>query len=344
MDKAVAATPVVSDQSATSRRMRHRMRRGWGSLIQRQELVVFLLLFLFGIALSFSTTTFFTSTNLLNVALGFSWYAIAAFGATMVIIVGGIDLSVGSVMALSGIVSALALQGGVPLPLALVLGALCGVLVGLINGLLVGRTGLPPFMVTLGTMGITRGIVLSLTSGAPVSDLPPAFRYLGQKDLLLGSISIPLPVVWMILLAGLVSLLLHQTVMGRYIYIVGRSERALRVAGISPVQLKIVVYTLSGLLAAIAGIIMTARLGVAAPMAANGYELDIIAAAVIGGASLFGGEGTVTGVILGAALIQVIRNGVVLLGLPNQNQWQFVTIGAMILVVLLLDYWRRRRV
>src|SRR5215207_6108190 len=138
MDKAVAATPG-SDHSATSRRMWRWLRHGWGSLIQRQELVVFLLLLLFGIALSFSTTTFFTSTNLLNVALGFSWYAIAAFGATMVIIVGGIDLSVGSVMALSGIVSALALQGGVPLPVALVLGALCGVLVGLINGLLVGR-------------------------------------------------------------------------------------------------------------------------------------------------------------------------------------------------------------
>ena len=343
MDKAVAATQV-SDRSAATRRMWRWIRRGWGSLIQRQELVVFLLLLLFGIALSYSTTTFFTSTNLLNVALGFSWYAIAAFGATMVIIVGGIDLSVGSVMALSGIVSALALQSGIPLPAALALGALCGVLVGLINGLLVGRTRLPPFMVTLGTMGITRGIVLSLTSGAPVSDLSLPFRSLGQKDLLLGSISIPLPVVWMSLLAVLVSLLLHQTVMGRYIYVVGRSERALLGAGISPVKLKIGVYTLSGLLAAIAGVIMTARLGVAAPMAANGYELDIIAAAVIGGASLFGGEGTVTGVILGAALIQVIRNGVVLLGLPNQNQWQFVTIGAMILVVLLLDYWRRHRV
>ncbi|HEU5100689.1 MAG TPA: ABC transporter permease [Roseiflexaceae bacterium] len=342
MDKAVAITPVT-DQPTKAGRIRRRVQRGWGSLIQRQELVVFTLLLLFGIALSFSTSTFFTSTNLINVALGFSWYAIAAFGATMVIIVGGIDLSVGSVMALSGIVSALALQGGVPLALALALGALCGALVGLVNGLLVGRTGLPPFMVTLGTMGITRGIVLSLTSGAPVSDLPPAFRYLGQKDLLLGPISIPLPVIWMIVLAVLVSLLLHQTVIGRYIYIVGRSARALRVVGISPVQLKIGVYTLSGLLAAIAGMIMTARLGVAAPMAANGYELDIIAAAVIGGASLFGGEGTVTGVILGAALIQVIRNGVVLLGLPNQNQWQFVTIGAMILVVLLLDYWRRRR-
>jgi ribose transport system permease protein len=320
------------------------MRRGWSSLIRRQELVIFLLLLLFGIALTFGTSTFFTSTNLINIALGFSWYAIAAFGATMVIIVGGIDLSVGSVMALAGMISALALQAGLPLPAALALGAVCGALVGLVNGVLVGRTGLPPFMVTLGTMGITRGIVLSLTSGAPVSDLPPAFRHLGQKDLLIGSISIPLPIVWMSLLAVLVSLLLHRTVFGRYIYIVGRNERALRVTGISPVKLKIVVYTLSGLLAALAGMIMTARLGVAAPLAANGYELDIIAAAVIGGASLFGGEGTVTGVILGAALIQVIRNGVVLLGLSNQNQWQFVTIGAMILVVLLLDYWRRRRV
>jgi ribose transport system permease protein len=320
------------------------MGRGWQSLIHRQELVVFLLLLLFGIILSFSTSTFFTSTNLLNVALGFSWYAIAAFGAMMVIIVGGIDLSVGAVMALAGMVSALALKAGLPLAVALVCGALCGALVGLTNGLLVGRTGLPPFMVTLGTMGITRGIVLSLTSGAPALDLLPAFRYIGQADLALGALLIPLPVAWMVLLAVLVSLLLHQTVLGRYIYTVGRSERALRIAGVSPVRLKTGVYALSGVLAACAGMIMTARLGVAAPMAASGYELDIIAAAVIGGASLFGGEGTVTGVILGAALIQVIRNGVVLLGLTNQNQWQFVTIGAMILFVLLLDYWRRRRV
>src|SRR4029079_16539621 len=169
-------------------RLRRWARRGWRSLIRRQELVVFLLLLLFGIALSATTSTFFTSTNLLNVALGFSWYAIAALGATMVIIVGGIDLSVGSVMALSGIASALALQASVALPFALALGAGCGILVGPINGLLVGRTGLPPFMVTLGTMGITRGIVLSLTSGAPVSHLPPGFRSLGQKDLLLGAI------------------------------------------------------------------------------------------------------------------------------------------------------------
>jgi ribose transport system permease protein len=339
MEKAVILAP-----EAERTRLPSHLRRGWGALVRRQELIVFLLLLLVGAALSLGTDTFFTSTNLLNVAIYVSWFAIAAFGATMIIIVGGIDLSVGASMALSGMVCALALRDSVPLGGALALGALCGMLVGLINGLLVGRTGLPPFMVTLGTMGIIRGIVLSLTSGAPVLDLPRSFRNLGQADLSLGIVSIPLPVLWMALLAVLVSLLLHQTVMGRYIYTVGRNERALRVAGISPMKLKVGVYTLSGLLAAIAGMIMTARLGVAAPMAASGYELDIIAVAVIGGASLFGGEGTVTGVLLGAALIQVIRNGVVLLGLTNQNQWQFVTIGAMILVVLLLDYWRRRRV
>ncbi len=332
-------TPTVR-QSSAARWLRY----GWRSLLHRQELVVVLLLLLFGIALSFSTPTFFTGTNLINIVLGFSWYVIAALGATMVIIVGGIDLSAGAVMALAGMVSALALQAGLPIAAALLLGGLSGALVGLVNGVLVGRNGLPPFMVTLGTMGITRGVVLSLTSGAPVVNLPSSFRYIGQGELALGPLAVPLPVAWMLLLAGLVSLLLHRTVLGRYIYTVGRSERALRVAGVAPQQLKIGVYTLSGLLAALAGMILTARLGVAAPMAASGYELDIIAAAVIGGASLFGGEGTVTGVILGAALIQVVRNGVVLLGLPNQNQWQYVTIGAMILVVLLLDYWRRRRV
>ncbi|GAB4198743.1 MAG: ABC transporter permease [Roseiflexaceae bacterium] len=335
------ATIQPSAQQTPSARW---FRRGWRWLPQQQETVVFLLLLLFGLALSLSTDTFFTSTNLLTIALGFSWYAIAAFGAMMVIIVGGIDLSVGATMALAGLVAALALQGGLPLGAALLLGAGSGTLIGLINGLLVGLTRLPPFMVTLGTMGITRGIALGLTSGAPVLSLPADFRFLGQGELALGLFGVPLPVVWMAVLALLVGLLLHHTVFGRYIYIAGRAEPALRVAGVSLVWLKAGVYTLSGLLAAVAGVIMTARLGVAAPMAASGYELDIIAAAVIGGASLFGGQGTVTGVILGAALIQIIRNGVVLLGLANQSQWQFVSIGALILVVLLVDYGRRRRV
>ncbi|KAB8144106.1 ABC transporter permease [Chloroflexia bacterium SDU3-3] len=319
------------------------MRYGWGRLLQRQELFVALVLLGIGVALSLSTSTFFTNANLLNVALGLSWYVIAAFGAAIVIIVGGIDLSVGSTIALSGMVCAMALQQGLGVPAALLLGLLSGAAIGLANGLLVGHTRLPPFMVTLGTMGITRGLVLSLTGGAPVSRLPAPFLFLGQGELTLGWLAVPLPIVWMLLVAVAVSVLFHQTVLGRYIFTIGRDERAMLAAGISPAHLKTVAYTISGMLAALAGLVMVARLGVAAPMAAYGYELDIIAAAVIGGASLFGGEGSVTGVILGAALIQIMRNGVVLLGLPNQNQWQFVSIGGMVLLVLLLDFWRRRR-
>jgi ribose transport system permease protein len=317
------------------------LRRGRGILVGRQELIVFLLLLTAGTALSLGTDTFFTSTNLLNVALYVSWFAIAAFGAGIAIIVGGIDLSVGSVMALAGLVCAIALQEGLPLWVAIGLGLLSGLLVGLINGALVGRFHLPPFIVTLGTMGLARGITLGLTGGAPVRDLPGSFRLLGQGDVAIGRLSLPLPVFWVVLLATLVSLLLHQTVLGRYIYAVGSDERALMLVGVPTARVKLLAYTLSSLLAAIGGIVMTAKLGVAAPTAATGYELDIIAAAVIGGASLFGGEGTVTGIILGTVLMQTARNGLVLLGLPTF--WQWLTIGAMILLVIMLDLWRRRR-
>ena len=215
-------------------------------------------------------------------------------------------------------------------------------LVGLLNGALVSWFHLPPFIVTLGTMGLARGATLGLTSGAPVRNLPESFRVLGQGALAIGRLSVPLPLLRMLLFAALVSLMLHQTILGRYIYTVGSDERALVFVGVSTGHVKLLAYTLSAALAAIGGIVMTAKLGVAAPMAASGYELDIIAAAVIGGVSLFGGEGSVTSIILGALLMQITRNGLVLLGLPAFLQW--LTIGAMILLVLLLDFGRRRRV
>lgn len=318
------------------------LRSSGRALVGRQELVAFVLLLLVGATLSLWTETFLTSTSLLNVARGFSWIAIAAFGVSMVIIIGGIDLSVGSVMALAGLTSALGLEMGIPAPVAILMGLASGGAVGVVNGLLVGRAGLPPFIVTLGTMGVARGIALGLTGGAPLRDLPRSFLFLGQNNLVLGTLPVPLPVLWMLGLAALTSLFLHQTVLGRYIYIVGSDERALIVAGVPTARIKVLVYTLSGLLAAIGGIVMTARLGVAAPTAAFGYELDIIAAAVIGGASLFGGEGNVMGILFGAALMQTVRSGLVLLGVPVY--WQVLTIGAMILVVILLDNWRRQRV
>lgn len=334
LDHPLAATSQVRP------RLSHALRRGWAILLGRQELTVFLLLLMIGSALSIGTDTFFTTTNLLNVAVYVSWFAIAAFGAGVAIIVGGVDLSVGSVMALAGLVCALALQSGVPLLLAVLLGAFMGVLVGVVNGTLVGYYHLPPFIVTLGTMGLARGITLGLTGGVPVRDLPSAFRWLGQGELLLGSFAVPLPVFWMLGLALLVTLVLQRTVLGHYIYTLARNEPALLFTGVPTERVKLLAYALSGLLAALGGIVMTAKLGVAAPMGALGYELDIIAAAVIGGASLFGGEGSVIGIVLGTILMQIARNGLVLLGLPTF--WQWLTIGAVILLVILFDNWRRR--
>ncbi len=334
------AKSAAAPSSVEHPRLWRRLPAGLRALGGRQELVILALLVLVAGAISTQSENFFTGTNLLNVTLSMSWFAIAAIGVSIVILVGGVDLSVGAVMALAGLVSALCAQAGLPTMVAVGAGLLSGALVGLANGALVGLAGLPPFIVTLGTMGVARGVALGMTSGAPLRDLPPTFRAIGQSELALGPLLVPLPLIWLACLALLVSLLLSCTVLGRYIYTLGSNERALLLAGVSTRQVKVIVYAMCGMLAACGGVIMTARLGVAAPTAAVGYELDIIAVAVIGGTSLFGGEGSVLGVLLGAALMQIVRNGMVLLGLPAY--WQVGVIGAIILTVVLLDYWRRR--
>jgi ribose transport system permease protein len=314
-------------------------RRVWRVLIGRQESATLLLLLLIGAFLSLRTETFFTSNNLFNVSRSFSWIAVAAFGQSMVIIIGGVDLSMGAVMALAGLISAFCMRAGVPVSLAVVAGLATGGAVGWVNGTVVGRVRLPPFIVTLGTMSIVRGVAFSLTGGWPVRNLPLGFRALGQEPVPLGFWTLPLPFLLMLGLAVLVALLLGRTVLGDYVYTLGHSERALLVSGVDVAQVKMLVYTLCGLLTAVGGLLMTARLGVAAPTAAGGYELDIIAAAVVGGTSLFGGRGNTVGVLLGAAVMQVLRNGLVLLGFPSY--WQSVVSGTMILLAILLDYWRR---
>ncbi|NTW03450.1 MAG: ABC transporter permease, partial [Oscillochloris sp.] len=270
----------------------------WRLLVARQELLIFALLVLVSAGLNLQTENFFTATNLLNLARNVSWFAVAALGVGMVILIGGIDLSSGAVMALSGLVSAMLLQQGGSIWVAVPLGLLSGALVGFCNGVFVGIFNAPPFIVTLGMMGVVRGLTFGLSGGKPVRDLPLLFRNLGQDDIWIGPLLVPLPLLAMIIVALLVALILGWTVLGRYIYTLGRDERALLVAGVQTERIKVAVYTLSGLLAACGGVIMTAWLGVAAPTAANDYELDIIAAAVIGGTSLFGGEGSVFGVVL----------------------------------------------
>jgi ribose transport system permease protein len=337
MDNRAIPSPPIGEKLDLVRPLRWTGR----ILIDRQESVAFLILLVIATFLGLWTDTFFTSRNLVNVSRAFSWIAIAAFGESMVIIIGGIDLSVGAVMALAGLISALCMQKGLSVPLAIAAGLLTGGAVGWVNGIMVGHVRLPPFIVTLGTMSIARGIAFGLTGGWPVRTLPQEFRMLGQADTPLGPWFMPIPVVFMLALAVLASLLLGQTVLGRYIYTLDSGERALLVSGVNVTRIKVLVYTLCGLLTAIGGLLMTARLGVAAPTVAVGYELDIIAAAVIGGTSLFGGLGSIFGVLLGAAAMQVLRNGLVLLGFPAY--WQTVAIGAMILMAILLDYWRGQR-
>ena len=334
MDDKAFASAQPAERSSPS------VRQVWRNLINRQEFAVLLLLLIVGAFLTLWTDTFLTWINLSNLLRNFSWIAIVALGESMVIIIGGIDLSVGATMALAGLVATQGMELGLPVPWAVLLGLAMGVAMGFINGSMVARVRLPAFIVTLGTMSIARGIGFVLTGGWPVRDLPETFLMLGQNDLSLGTWSLPVPVLFMIGVALLVSLLMNGTVVGRYIYTMSGGERALLVSGVNTVQVKVLVYTLCGLLAAIGGLLLTARLGVAAPTAAMAYEIDIIAAAVIGGTSLFGGVGSPLGVLLGAAIMQMLRNGLVLLGFPAYLQT--LVIGAMMLVAIWVDYWRRR--
>ncbi|BAL98658.1 MULTISPECIES: ABC transporter permease [Caldilinea] len=316
-------------------------RLAWYRAINVQELGILVIFLAWVIFLSLATDTFLTTRNVFNMLRAFSWIAIAAFGQCMVILTGGIDLSVGSNMALSGLAAAILAVNNVPTPLAILGGILTGGLIGLCNGLLVTRFRLPPFIATLGMLSIARGITYGVTGGWPVRQLPADFNQIGQFDVMIGSWPVPVPVLVMVVLAILVSLFLSRTVTGRHIYAVGGNEEAARVSGIKTQSVKLFVYISCGVLAAIGGILMTARLGVAAPTAAEGYELDIIAAAVIGGVSLFGGEGTILGVLIGAALMQTIRTGLNLLGFPTY--WQPAAIGAVILLAVTFDQWRKRR-
>jgi ribose transport system substrate-binding protein len=336
----MSESPLFTKSESKSSTIERLSRLG-STTIFRYPIIMLLLLLVVGVLSSLQQQTFFTGPNLLNIARTFSWLAIAAFGESMVIIIGGIDLSVGAVMGLAGLISALCMQVGLPVPLAIVAGLATGGLAGWLNGSIVAHVKLPPFIVTLGTMSVVRGLTHGLSGGWSVTDLPQGFRLLGQNDLLLGPIPLPLPFLCVLGAAVLVSLLTNQTLLGRYIYALADSEQALIISGVNVTRVKVVTYTLCSLLAATGGLLMTARLGVATPTAATGYELDIIVAAVIGGTSLFGGKGSTLGVLLGAAFIQVLRNGLVLLGFPTY--WQEAAMGAMILLTISFDYWRREK-
>jgi ribose transport system permease protein len=254
----------------------------------------------------------------------------------MVIITGGIDLSIGSIFGFSGVIAAMGMVDlGLPMIPAVLLGIIAGTVLGLINGLLIVKLNLPPFIATLGMLSVVRSLCYILTEGYPVTGIDSSFLFLGQGTIL----SVPTPVWIMAVIAIIFSVFLHKTVTGRHIYALGGSEVATRISGINTDRLKILVYSLGGCLSGFAGIITASKLGIGQPTAGQGYELDAIAAVVIGGASLAGGAGTVTGTIIGAAIMGILRNALVLLSI--KSHWQQFLIGLVIIIAVTLDQFRR---
>lgn len=288
------------------------------------------------IALSLLSSDFLTVTNLLNVGVQAAVTAILAFGATFVIITGGIDLSVGSVAALSAIVLAwTATDMGLPWPLATLIGLAVGLVAGLVNASLIAYGKLPPFIATLAMLGVARGLALVVSQGSPIA-MPDAVSHLGDT---IGNY-LPVPVIVMLIMGVITSVILNRTYPGRAMYAIGGNEEAARLSGIKVDRQKLITYGLSGVFAAVAGIVLASRLASAQPQAAAGYELDAIAAVVIGGASLSGGKGTAFGTFVGALILAVLRNGLNLLSVSAF--WQQVVIGVVIALAVLLDTLRRR--
>lgn len=291
-----------------------------------------------GIIFSWLSPYFFTSENLLNVSLQTSIIAIIAAGMTFVILTAGIDLSVGSVVAFTGVITTGLLQMDVPfmlaLPAAMLAGLGVGALSGAAAGVLITKLHITPFIVTLALMTIWRGAAFLFTDGRPIWDLPEGFAALAGERV--GGIPVPTLIMIVVFVAGYI--VLNRTPFGRYVYAVGGNKEAARLAGIRTDRVIIGVYVLCGFLAALSGILLASRLNSGQPNSGQMYELDVIAAVVVGGTSLFGGRGSIVGTFVGAMLIGVLRNGLNLLDVSSYLQMIFV--GAVILLAVALDRFR----
>lgn len=294
-------------------------------------------LLLIMIVLSVTADNFLTVDNLFNVLRQVSINALIAFGMTFVILTGGIDLSVGSILALSSALTAGLMAGGTDTWLAVIVGLLVGIVMGAVNGLLVAYGRLAPFIVTLATLTVFRGLTLVYTDGKPITGLNKDFAFMGKGYFL----QIPMPIIWMIIAFAVLYIVLKHTTFGRRVYAVGSNEEATWLSGISTTRVKVMVYSISGLLAAVSGLILTSRLNSAQPTAGATYELDAIAAVVLGGTSLSGGKGRIVGTLVGAVIIGVLSNGLNLLEVSSF--YQQVVKGAVILVAVLFDRSKKHK-
>ncbi len=301
--------------------------------------IIFTMMGLLILCIFFSVTTksFLTQRNLLNIATQTSVAVIVAIAETYIIASGCIDLSVGSGVAFAGLVVASAMKAGIPVPIAMIMVLGVGMALGAFNAFVITVLGIVPFIATLGTNSIFRGIVLVIMDGVPMSGLKPEFTWIGSGKLWGW---LPWAVIFMVIIAVVMAILLKKSKFGRYVYAIGSNEQAAYLSGIPVNKIKVMNYVISGALVAFAGMLLAARVSSAAPTAGDLYETNAIAASVIGGASLSGGKGSIAGTIVGAFIIGVLSNGLNLIGL--NYFWQQVAIGVVIISAVFLEVVRER--
>jgi len=300
-------------------------------LARQREFMIAVVVAAVFLGMSFASPYFLSSGNLLALLLGLSVEAIIAVAMTNLMVAGGFDMSVGSVVALTGAATALLLVSDVPVWLAVLAGLFLGAAIGTFNGFIVSKVGINPFVTTLSSLSLFRGLTLILTRGKNISGLPDGFKALGQTTVF----GIQTPIIIAVVLIAAGDLMLRRFRFFRQSYYIGGNERAARLSGIPVDRMKMLAYVFTGLLAGLAGVVMTARLGAASVTAGTGLELRVITAVIIGGASLQGGEGTVLGAFLGSLLMALITNALTLLGVDVY--WQTFVIGATLLAAVLID-------
>ena len=300
-----------------------------------QEAAIFVILIVLCLIIGLINSSFFGVANVMDLFRTASYTVICASAATFVFIMGGLDLSVGSMMGLCGMTTALLLQSGVPIPLAILIGMVPGFLFGVFNGFAIVKLRIPAMIVTLSTLYIAKGLVNVVTMGKPVFPLPDAFNQIGNGSFL----RVPYTAYIMVAVAVIASLVLKYTNYGRYVYAIGGNQETARLSGINVDFIQMAVYAVCGTFAGLSGIMITSFVGSAQVATGTGKELDIIAAVIIGGTSTFGGAGTIGGTVIGAFIMVVITNGLILARVSSF--WQYVVIGIIIITTVGIDQHRR---
>jgi ribose transport system permease protein len=306
--------------------------------MKTKEMSIFIALAILCLIMSVSTSTFMTPYNIGIIARQISFIAIVAIGQTTVLLTGGIDLSVGSTAGLSGILCSLLMTKVHVGPISIIFVSLVlGILLGCVNGILIGRLKLNAFIVTLGVGEIYGGLILVITRGYPILNLPESFAFLGQGMIGL----VPVPVIFMLVITIVIAYLLENTPFGRNIYAVGGNSIAAKLAGIKVENITLCVYMLSGMFASLSGLLLTSRMNAGQPTIGASWVMPSVTAAIIGGTSMSGGEGTIIGTIIGAAFMGVLANGIVLLNISSY--WERVITGAVVIIAVVIDLIRKIR-